>query len=349
MGASSLIQIIAAIAVVIILFVIGFSIYNRELVKTIQDSRRTKRVTPIFTGVLDFNGMHPNYDTLDPSNPSYKNLSPSINQQAGAEFTYNFWFYQESDALSGKQKKGGNEFDTSLNDQELILLLKGDPRVGTYKNVCNKNKTDVVIKCPLIKLSQGGDVLSVELNTVQGIDGVRENARNVCNDLTTDWNYGNGHKLAIANMRSDNLLGKWYMVSVVIQDTSPTDPMAVRNKVRVRIYINGNLELDRFVDGKLGESRSLLRQNTGNLYVNALAKTSANTNVSVSDVGARKVMMGDLTYYNYALDQAEITKLVNKGFQKTFVAGCGDNMNIRDKEILQRMSVVVDNNNLNPF
>lgn len=345
MNTATVLQVLGAITVLIILFVIGFSIYNRDMVKNMKEARQTKRVTPIFTGVLDFKGMHPQFDTMDPDHPTYKNLNPSMNQRAGAEFTYNFWLYQASNNRT-KDERVPPLVDGGVFNQEVILLLKGDPRTVNYKNICGTEKTDVFVKCPLIKLSQGGDVLAIELNTVQGPDGLRENARNVCNDLITDWNIANGHKIALRNMKTSNLMDKWYMVTVVIQDTSPDDPMPLRNKVRVRVYINGMLELDRFVDGKLSTmAPSVIRQNTGDLYVHPVAKTGS-TDAS-NDVGtSRSVMMADLTYFNYALSQTDIQAQLKKQFTKRFVAGCSSNVTAADKKLLNRISQIgtdVDN------
>ncbi len=347
MDKTSILQVFAAITVVILLFVIGFAMYNRDMVKNYAEARKTKRVTPIFSGIMDFKGMHHRFETLDPLDPTYVNLNPSINQRAGAEFTYNFWLYQASAAFTQTtaSRKNQADVDAGLMSDELVLLLKGDEKTVNYPNVCGKEKSDIYVKCPLIKLAQNGDVLVVELNTVQGVDGVRENARNVCNDITTNWSYANGHRLAIRNMRTDNLLDKWYMVTVVVQDTSPDDPLPVRNKVRVRVYINGFLELDRFVDGKIDDPNSVVRQNTGNLFIHATADSKAKRIDK-----ARHIMMADLTYYNYAVEQSDINALVKKSFQKKFLMGCSTGVNARDKQLMNNMSMVQDvDNKLVPF
>ncbi len=306
----------------------------------------TRRVSPIFTGVMDFKGVNLEFDTLDIASPHYRNLTPSVNQSGGAEFSYNCWMYIAGDAMGQRASNASTKLvDTGLNPDSskdsMILFMRGDSRVFQYKNICGSIKKDVMIKCPAVKLMNGGDVLAVEFNTMQGPDAVREQARNTCTEISTDWNVMNSHRIGVKGMSlRDNLKGKWFMVTVVIQDTTPTDPIPIRNKVRTRIYINGILELDRYADGKLGLPSSLLRQNTGNFFVHPKnADTVDGTDRNMDPAKARQVMIADLTYYNYAMTSDEIQSKLSAGFTKQFYAGCSGTMSIHDKELLEKMSL----------
>jgi hypothetical protein len=203
-------------------------------------------------------------------------------------------------------------------------------------------KSDVKVKCPLVKLERGSDVLTVEFNTIASPEVVSENSRNICRETSTNWNFMNMHKIAIKNLRDPKLDKKWIMVTVVINDTSPNDPLPLRNKTRCRIYVNGLLELDRYVDGGFGlaSGHSLLRRNNGMLYVspsitttpyefsipgytnNAKMSTQISTNKTIggtpSNLPDNAVMMADLTYYNYGLDITTIKSLFQKGFTNVF-------------------------------
>jgi hypothetical protein len=114
------------------------------------------------------------------------------------------------------------------------------------------------------------------------------------------------------------------MVSIVLQDTLQSDPYPLRNKIRGRIYINGSLKLDKYVNGRLGDttSTSPLRTNQGNVIVNPNLKDGT-INVSASKITnpsmpLHQFMMADLTYYNYALDPTEISSLFASKFNNTF-------------------------------
>ena len=131
-------------------------------------------------------------------------------------------------------------------------------------------------------------------------------------------------------MKREELRNKWFMVTVVVKDTFPADPLPIRNKVRVRIYINGVMELDKYLDGRLGNvssSASVLKTNSGNLYVAPAIKFDSSTNaeLSYSIPSADKVRMADLSYFNYALESAEIVDLFSSEFSKTIAPGITSN------------------------
>lgn len=324
-----LIQVLLAIGVVIVLFVIAFFVFNMELLKALQNASKKTKDVEIFSGIIDFATTRDiSYNTRNTAHPAFRDVAPSYNQQSGAEFTYNFWLYSDLDDVFGEVNRSTlQNTDSGISSDDLVLVLKGNKDVYTYRNVCNKNKNDVLVKCPLIKLQRGGDVLTVEFNTFASPDGVREQAMNTCNNASTDWKYMNAHKLAVSGLRfgpnSSNYAKKWYMVTVVIQDTNPSDPLPMRNKCRCRIFINGTVELDRYVDGALGSyeshNPSVLRINQSNLHVApVISNGDVRTFTVDGDQKTRKLMMADLTYYNYAVDPAAIVAKFKGGFNKSF-------------------------------
>lgn len=324
----ALIQVLLAIVIVIVLFAFAFFTYNRELLKAIQNASRKAQEVPIFTGIVDLADVkNREFNTRESTHPSYRNINPSYNQLAGAEFTYNFWMFMDPAAIPLHVAGEVQRTDAGISANDLVLFLKGNKTTYTYKNVCNVNKTDVLVKCPLVKLQRGGDVLSVEFNTLSSPEGVREQSRNTCKEASADWAYMNAHKLAISGLRTGpnatNYIGKWFMVTVIIQDTNPSDPLPMRNKCRCRIFVNGTLELDRYVDGKIGSfsrDASVLRQNQGNMHLAPVIEFSNNmrTMEISSTTNSRKMMMADMTYYNYALEPATISSMFKNGFNKSF-------------------------------
>jgi hypothetical protein len=331
MAVGKAIQVVLAVMITIILFVIGFAIFNMEQIKAVQESNKQKLRVDIFKGIKDFALAHNEaYNTNDESSPLYKALSLSVNQQAGAEFTYNFWLYvNDYNTVFGAQGTNTGvevKTDGGIQATDMILLLRGDKTLYSYKDICNSStKQDVMVKCPLIKMADGGNILVVEFNTVSGPDAVHEQARNTCSDISQDRIAMNKHRLAVSDLRSKtNLTDKWFMVTVIIQDTNPKDPLPIRNKARCRIFINGVMELDRYVDGALASNDThpqVVLQNKGNLYVNQQItglSGSATTTKQVTSSDTQKLYMADLAYFNYALSPDEIRSMFSAQFSKTY-------------------------------
>lgn len=336
----ALLQIILAIALVVIFFIVGFAIYNMEFINSIRQKGVVKVKTPIFSGVKDlYNVQDEMYNTSDPSNGSYRAIVPSYNQSAGVEYSYNFWLYVDREkiftdsCIKSTEITGDIGFkETTMNTASnttgdkgapIILFLKGNKELVTYRNICNVNKVDVMVKSPLVKLEQCGDYLTVEFNTVQSHEAISENSPNICSPTNPNWNMANAHKLTLPGLRSKNEFNKkWCMFTIVIQDTYPTDPYPIRNKVRCRIYVNGLLELDRYVDGTLNPSgntsASVLKTNNSNFHIAPkLTRTISGTNYSTFKPNVEKaLMMANLTYYNYALVGGEVDALFNNKFSK---------------------------------
>lgn len=343
------IQVIIAIALVLILCVVAFMIYNSEMIRAIQESRKVRKEVKVFTGIKDLSVSKDEvYNTIDPSHPMYRNIESSINQKAGAEYTYNFWLYvgnnisqvfgttvKKDSATDIGLTKSGDKRKLALEtaNQPIVLLLRGNKTAVPFKGVCYNNsdisslKMDVLVKQPLIKLEHGGDVLSIELNTQDKPEGVKEKSRNTCSDTDTNWELMNSYRLAVKGFTSrEGLRDKWNMITLVVQDTFPSDPLPLRNKIRTRLYVNGVMELDRYVDGKLADTSSkatLLKNNQGNLYfapVIKMTKTGASLSKEVGGSNPRQLMMADLTYFNYALDDATIKASFADGFTKSYAA-----------------------------
>jgi hypothetical protein len=342
----STIQVVIAIALVIILCVVAFSVYNAEMIKAIRESGKVKREVVIFSGVKDLRtSNNEEYTTIDPADPMYRNIESSVNQKAGAEYTYNFWLYMNNSKLSGNFSTvrdenvtdvglTKNNTNTEFATKPFVLLLRGDKRAVPYKNMCStkgsdKMKVDVLVKQPMIKLEQGYNVLTIELNTQDKPDAVQEKSRNTCSSSETDWLELNKYRIGVQNIKS-KLTNKWNMLTLVVQDTFPGDPLPMRNKVRVRLYVNGTVELDRYLDGKLAETSSkatLLRPNNGSLYVAPtismdFAGTSKNLTINPSDstggFNTNAILMADLTYYNYAVDVVKVKSMFEAGFNKKY-------------------------------
>jgi hypothetical protein len=359
------IQVFLAIIIVIILFVGALMVYNKETVDAIRQSGNIKKIVPIFSGIIDFYERNDIvYNTLDPNAANYINMGNSINQVSGGEYSYNFWLYVDNtgntifaatnDGTNTNQIFADNGLTTgNTNTLPFVLFLRGSNKVLEYKNQCSSNrnslspetnsqyyKNDVLVKSPLVKLEHGGDVLSVEFNTLDSPDGVKDGARNTCVEIDTDWSFINQYKVGLKNMSDPNIQKQWNMISIVLQDTLPEDPYPLRNKIRCRIYINGALKLDKYVVGQLGNSGSSkpLRMNQGNLYINPTLKINTTdasmTHTNNSTITNHTIMMADLTYYNYALTPDEISSLFAGQFNKKNATTANSSTTVLDNSYL---------------
>jgi len=364
--------VIIAVTLVILLFAIGFSVYNLETMRAVQDAAKQKRRVDIFTGVKDLvlTGQEV-YETRDDTMATYKDLALSVNQGSGAEFTYNFWMYINREPLGitaavNDKQNTAQKTDKGLSDDDIVLFLRGNKTPQKYKNICGVDKVDIITKSPLIKLERNANVLTVEFNTVDAPDMTHESSRNTCKNTSTDWAVMNNHKIAVTGLKKTNLDQKWFMVTVIIQDTTPVDPVPIRNKVRCMIYINGVLELERYADGRLVNSPTqtdptVLLQNSGNLYLYpeifdssnlrelATPSSGAMTKYPRDSANSKGLMMADMSYFNYAITTDEITSLFRGGFTKTMAPSISQITSVDKNDIMTNLSLAPDKKQLVSF
>jgi hypothetical protein len=152
----------------------------------------------------------------------------------------------------------------------------------------------------------------------------------MCNESSIDWEKTNAHKLTIGNLDSQSLNDKWMLVTIIIKDTVPSESLPYRNKAHCSIYINNFKELDTYVDGRLyntdttEKTISTVKHNNGNLYFFPDKGTAANS------MGDKQLMIGSLTYYNYAIDQKTIESIYNENVPKITASSVAANATYDD-------------------
>lgn len=329
---SGTIQIVFAICLVIILLIIGFATYNYEFMKAIQESSTSviQKMVPIFVGIKDINSTSPEtYTVSDKINPSYRDIQPSVNQKGGVEFSYSFWLFNKPGETVTNPSSPISPDSGYDRTNQIVLFVKGSNQQFTYNNICSNTKTDYKIKCPLVKLENNNSQLTVEFNTLvedtkneSYPEAIKQKSRDMCEESTTDWEKANSHKLTVGNLDSPPFNGKWILVTIVIKDTVPSDSLPYRNKAHCSIYLNNFKELDTYVDGRLynidnaEKSISTIKSNNGNLYF-----YPDNTDGSLSKgTNPKTLMIGSLTYYNYAIDQKTIEGIYTAGVPKVTAA-----------------------------
>lgn len=241
--------------------------------------------------------------------------------------------------------------------QPVILFVRGENVARTYKGLCydenaggtkgNQAKVDVLIKSPLVKLENNGDTLTVEFNTTFRPESMIENSKNTCkNGVSKSWTEMNAYKVAVKGLRSRPELQKtFFLVTITLQDTFPSDPISIRNKIRARIFINTSLELDTYISYSAfnfteWNSGNSLRLNNGNLYIAPIISDIVYParKYSVLPQTKNEIIMADLTYFNYVLNPNDIQGIYNAKFNKTKIYSLNS----------QNLQQVTDEINLTP-
>jgi hypothetical protein len=301
MSSSNIVQIIFAVFLVLLLTFIAYVVYNRDIITNFSKDTLQREVQ-IFDGILDFESLKYKFDTFDKSASSYKDLTPSVNQQGGAEYSYNFWLYFDDQKLSGSR--------------DYILFMRGNdmkvPYINSSNCILQKNKEYYLVKNPLVRLTKDASALIVEYNTITSPDAYREYGNNIVECSSNDTYKKNKGMLGIYNLNGSQYQKKWSMITIVMQETNPDGDILYKNKTSCKIYMNGSLVLDRNTESPYDNSygSTTMRHNRGKLFVNVDSDTGEDS----------ALKMANMSYFNYSLGGKDIMNLFNKGFTKSQAA-----------------------------
>jgi len=320
---SNIIQIILALLLVFILLFVAYLVYNYETVLNYRNAVYLKREVMIFDGIMDFSTTQWTFNTFNKSFASFKDLTPSINQNGGAEYSYNFWLCMNKAALS------------NISSSDVVLLLRGSKMKVPYMNNTNceivNHGSYVIVKNPLIRMKSDGTAIIVEYNTITNPDSYRENGTNVINCGSGSWTDQNKGLLGIYNMVNYVYDRKWFMFTLFLREIMPENDVIYKNKTNCKMYINGVNVLDRTVEspykGEYGSAA--MRHNRAPLYVNPgdiFAADNNMTNPFEAQAGtSTPLQMANLAYFNYAISEAEVAALFSKQFTKAAARAPMDN------------------------
>lgn len=325
---SNLLQVILAITILLILLFIAFMVYNYERNDILKNSKNIKKKIKIFEGIYDYSiNNKETYDTYSVNKNLYKDLSPSINQRGGAEYSYNFWLKIDKSSMS------------STLAEDIILFLRGSILQVPYKNtpeaqgidgkncILNQNGKYILVKNPLIRIDKRGSSIIVEYNTLTNPDSYRESgiSKISCED-SDSWDDRNRGLLGIYNMKSSEYNNKWFMVTVVLREITPENDVLNKFKTSCKIYLNGIKMLDREVEAPYNgiedqlEGSAAMKHNNSPLHLNPgniLLRDNTNNSVDLfSKESNSPLQMADLTYFNYSITDNQIRSLFNGGFSK---------------------------------
>ena len=94
-----LIQVIISLIILLLMGYIGYNIYLIELQNMFNGESDIRKEVNVLSGTYDFSNNEVKYNTSDPTQLNFKDIKPSINQEGGAEYSYNFWLNVNQDAI----------------------------------------------------------------------------------------------------------------------------------------------------------------------------------------------------------------------------------------------------------
>lgn len=342
-----IIQVILGLFLILIMAFIAYSIYDREYIKSVSLFNTNRKETKIFTGIYPYNKDCIKVETFNRADPYYFDLNPSVNQNGGAEYSYNFWIYFN---IITDDKIVKNDGSVVTSDKYIVLFYKGVKQLipykqfnyscDTYNNTAATNndgaKNYILVKNPLVKINNNGKEIIIEYNNINTPDTFNSSAAPLtCANHSTIYE-SNKNKLGITNIDTKMFNKMYNMITIVLQESPLNEEALFTNRTNCKVYFNGSLISDRSTYNndittdsdptKTDKKSTVMKKNMGNLYINPatnlsdinndyiqLIKEKTETDDITKDVPLK---MANLSYFNYALNVDEIYKLYNKGFTK---------------------------------
>lgn len=317
-----LFQVIISLIILILMGYFAYNIYLIEFEKMLKSTNGARKETIVFKGIYDFNKSNEvSYETSDKTKQNFIDINPSINQEGGAEYSYNFWLCVDKDSLKTSQ--------LSSPKNDIVLFLKGEKKMyysSDNYNCSNKKKTNdndnynynVMIKNPLVRLNNDGSSIVIEYNNIYNEDSYKNRSKYTeCDkiDETTDWYDKNKNLLGVYDL---NFNKKWFMVSIIFKEVADSNNIMIKNRASCKMYINGINVLDKKVETKYKKDifSATFKNNKSPLLVNPNFNNIKSTLYANNILNSNSVKMSDLKYYNYAITELEVQQLYRNGFTK---------------------------------
>jgi hypothetical protein len=342
-------QIILSIFLIGIMAFICYSVYNKEYVSNIEISTSTRKTTKVFSGILNY-AVDQNIDieTYDKTDIGYLDINPSINQNGGAEYSYNFWLYFDIDtddstiiklnAISNPSNPAVTKYTDYQRYKYIILFYKGEK----YKSYLNNKEEDgnyydcnnitldfddrIIIKNPMVKIRNDGKQIVIDYNNINYPDSYNSSTDNINCHKDDMLQNRNNNKFGIQEIDVNKYKQKFNMITIVFREQSDKNNILYSNNANCKIYFNKHLLSDR-----LSEVGTLNNNELSNFNSRVMKSNFSKLHINPDGFGYNKLenhtmpdtitktpplQMADLTYYNYSLNQADIDRLYNMGFNK---------------------------------
>ena len=349
---NTILQILLSVFLIGIMAFIGYSIYNKDLINSIDLTTSNRKITKVFSGILDYTtDKNISIETSNKNAYGYLDINPSINQNGGSEYSYNFWLYFDVND-NGLINTSIPDISNSVNNRVsvvsnykhykyLILFYKGEKPTNTpiyLKREGNANydcshlldgfEENILIKNPLVKLRNDGKKLIIDYNNINYPTSYNSTANEInCNNTNEFLKETNNNKFGFKEIDVDTYRKQFNMITIVFKEQPTSEQLFYKHNASCKIYFNKKLVSDRLANinnleknDNLFKSRAM-KSNFSKLHINPVKDTLGNmdyTNITQRDTitQAPPLQMADLTYFNYALNQAEINRLYDNGFNK---------------------------------
>jgi len=322
------IQVVISLIILLLMGYVAYNIYLIELHTMFKGNGDIRKEIDIIKGVLDYKeSQEHKFNTVNKSHARFIDITPSTNQQGGAEYSYNFWLFIDKEKIR----------DSNPFKQDIVLLFKGE-KDTYYNNEANFNCSstlppsntirglNIITKNPLIRINHDGSKLAIDYNNILSPDSYQHRSTNKdCDSRSGDWNEKNSNLLGVYDINFDS---KWYMVTVVMKEISDNNNILSNNRAECKIYINGYEVFNNKVDTRYGGViySATSKNNNSPFYVNPDFTTSTNTNKggsydnpffqTSSFKTSDTLKIGDVKYFNYAINNDVIAGLLHKGLNK---------------------------------
>jgi len=331
-------QIIISLIILLLMGYVAYNIYLIELRHMFKGNNDIRKETEIFNGILDYAQGELKFNTINKLHPYYIDMSPSINQQGGAEYSYNFWLYVDQNKLTRLKEKNSD----ANNRKDIVLFYKGEKTFYSYKNNYNcqyKNGTNyinLITKNPLVRINHDGTTMAIDYNNILSPDSYQNNSiYKPCEfqSPNLDWHEKNKNMLGIYDITFNN---KWFMVTIVIKEVADNNNILTKNRALCRLYINGMLIFENKVETMYNDDiySATIKHNKSPFYINPDFNVADNNNPYFNIIKSDYIngtgttdereklnilRVADLKYFNYAIDQDKITSIYRDGFRKDVV------------------------------
>jgi len=357
---NTVVQIILSVFLIAIMAFICYSIYNNEIIKSIKINSTTKRKTEIFTGIFDYTEHTTLiFETYDATANNFLDINPSTNQNGGAEYSYNFWLYFDYSNSNVITSDVDSDISAYKDYAYIVLFYKGElntlPLI-TNGYQCDFNydqelkslkylDENINIKNPLVKIRNDAKEIIVEYNNINFPESYNSSAAKFkCSINENKFNKRNLNKFGIKDIKPEKLKQTFNMITIVFQEKPKNELIFNIESTNCKVYFNGTLIENRIAHSSAIETNNdytsiksrVMKSNLSKLLVNPInitpainsiklinitpedtnKKTSQNTDATLKS----PLLVADLSYFNYALSQKEITLLYNKGYSKSKVS-----------------------------
>jgi hypothetical protein len=284
MNMRMVVQILLALVIIIILYIVTLVILNIDSLIT----KHSTVVRPHETTVI-VNGYAPvsylgnkQYNTFNTFADNFKKIGKSVNTSGGSQFSYQFWI------------KIDDPNDSLFKN--LVLLLKGDKRkykIGLYDSeTLQKSKTipaNYVITSPMIKFVDSYRHINVQFGTA--------NSPVTSIDINMSPNNpGEGRRNLLSLLPLN-----WFMFTFVFEDNF-SYMNGHENGINFKFWINDTPYQENTASDNPDLRYNTLKQNDGDLFI-----------LPNSPEGGNFMKMGNIKYFNYALDNGDIKSAYNQG------------------------------------